>query len=177
VIDLNIAKIESCIEAILFACGSEMSLTRISQSLEIDEKTAARIIKGLSDKYHNEKRGIQIIEINNSYQMCTNSEYYEYITKALNLSSKKTLTQSLLETLAIIAYRQPVTKSEIEDIRGVSAEHAVNKLMEYGLIEELGRKDSPGKPILFGTSNEFLKHFGYKDIRELPIIENNEEEN
>lgn len=168
---MNIDKIEACIEAVLFAYGSEVSLEKLSNALEVDEKTLKSVIKRMSDRYHQEQRGIQIIEINDAYQMCTNSEYFEYISKIAEIRSKKILSPALLETLAIIAYKQPITKGEIEEIRGVNADHAVNKLMEYNLINEKGRKDTPGKPILFVTSDEFLRYFGFKNLGELPNME------
>jgi segregation and condensation protein B len=117
------------------------------------------------------KRGFIIIEVEDSFQLCSNPEYFEYIKTLFSSSQKKKLTQPLLETLAIIAYKQPVTKSDIEEIRGVSAEHSVNKLIEYNLVCEKGRRESPGKPILFGTTEEFLKYYGYSNLSQLPVIE------
>ncbi len=167
---MTINELESAIEAILFASGEAVPLSRIADAVETDEKTVYYIIQNLSDKYETSNRGIRITEINGAYQMCTNPEYYNYIQALLSSPKKKILTQALLETLAIIAYKQPVTKSQIEEIRGVNADHAVNKLMEYNLVIEKGRLDAPYKPILFGTSDEFLRYFGFKDINSLPEL-------
>ncbi len=161
---------EAACEAILFACGTKVSVKSISQALKCDEKTAKDAVKELLQKYENEKRGIKIIEIDNSFQMCTNENFFENIKRICEVPVKKSLTPTLLETLAVIAYKQPVTKADIESVRGVSAEHAVNKLVEYGLVMEKGRLDVAGKPILFGTTDEFLRHFGFKSVENLPEI-------
>lgn len=170
---MTISESEGAIEAVLFATGEAVSISRIADGIGQDVKTASGIIRNLADKYENENRGIHIIEINGSYQMCTNPNYYEYIQALLKNPQKKVLTQSLIETLAIIAYKQPVTKAQIEEIRGVNADHAVNKLMEYNLVIEKGRLDAPYKPILFGTSDEFLKYFGFKNLESLPELPQN----
>ena len=124
----------------------------------------------MMDKYEVDDRGIKIIELDNAFQMCTKPEYYENLIKVASQPRKYTLTDVLLETLSIIAYKQPITKMEIEKIRGVSSDHAVNKLVEYGLAKELGRLDAPGRPMLFGTSEDFLRTFGVQSIDELPVI-------
>lgn len=167
---MSIDEYESAIEAILFASGESVEISRISHCLEIDEKTVKSITARLMDKYTTQKRGIKIIQTNDSYQMCTNEKYYDFVGKLVKAPSKKMLTQTLLETLAIIAYKQPITKSGIEEIRGVNADHAVNKLVEYQLVCETGRMDTPGKPILFGTTDEFLKYYGLKNLSELPDL-------
>ena len=121
-------------------------------------------------QYEKEDRGIKIIELENAFQLCTKKEYYENLIKVAKAPKKQVLSDTLLETLAIIAYKQPITKMEIEKIRGVSSEHAVNRLVEYGLCKELGRLDAPGRPMLFGTTEEFLRVFGVQSIDELPVI-------
>ena len=121
-------------------------------------------------EYENEDRGIRLIELDDKYQLCTKNEYYEILATIVNMPKKAVLTDVLLETLSIIAYKQPVTKSEIEKIRGVSCGHSVNKLVEYNLVTELGRLDAPGRPMLFGTTEEFLRSFGVKSIDELPEL-------
>ena len=126
-------------------------------------------------EYETEKRGIRIVEIDNAYQMCTAAECFEFIRNMYKSPKRQGMTQALLETLAIIAYKQPITKAQIEEIRGVSADHAVNKLLEKNLICETGRLNVPGKPILFGTTNEFLRYFGFKSTNELPPLQ--EEQN
>jgi segregation and condensation protein B len=168
---MKLTEIEAAIESILFISGEAVTLSKIAYAIEQDLKTTKSIIGNLIQKYESEKRGLQIIEINNSYQMCTNPQYFDYIRKLYVSSQKQVLSQTLLETLAIIAYKQPITKMQIEEIRGVSAEHAVNKLLERKLICEVGRMDMPGKPILFGTSEEFLRYFGFKSLDKLPKIE------
>lgn len=124
----------------------------------------------MADRYEAEDRGVRIIELDNSFQMCTKPEAYEYLIRIAKQPKKYVLTDVLLETLSIIAYRQPVTKLEIEKIRGVKTDHAVNKLVEYELVQEVGRLDAPGRPILFGTTEEFLRHFGVTSLEELPNL-------
>ena len=124
----------------------------------------------MMDRYEEESRGIRIIELDNSFQMCTKKEMYEYLIRIAKQPRKYALTDVLLETLSIIAYRQPVTRLEIEKIRGVKSDHAVNKLVEYGLIEENGRLDAPGRPLLFGTTEEFLRRFSLQSLDELPSV-------
>ena len=121
-------------------------------------------------KYQEEDRGIKIIELNGAFQLCTKQEYYEYLVEIALQPKKATLTEVMLETLSIIAYKQPVTKTEIEKIRGVKCDHAINKLVEYNLVQELGRLDAPGRPILFGTTEEFLRNFGVESTEDLPVI-------
>jgi segregation and condensation protein B len=124
----------------------------------------------MMDQYNSSTRGITIIELENSFQMCTKKEYYEYLIRIAMQPKKAVLTDVMLETLSIIAYRQPITKAEIEKIRGVKSDHAVNRLIEYDLVKELGRLDAPGRPILFGTTEEFLRCFGVQDLEELPVL-------
>ena len=122
------------------------------------------------DKYNAEDRGIRIIELDGAFQMCTKKEMYEYLIRIAKQPKRHVLTEVLLETLSIVAYKQPVTKLEIEKIRGVKSDHAVNKLVEYNLVEEKGRLDAPGRPLLFGTSEEFLRRFGIQSTDELPNL-------
>ena len=122
------------------------------------------------EKYNAEDRGIRIVELEQSFQMCTKAEYYDTLIKVVNIPKKHVLTDVLLETLSIIAYKQPITRQEIEAIRGVSCVHAVNKLVEYHLVQEVGRLDAIGRPILFGTTDDFLRSFGVQSTDELPII-------
>ena len=152
-------KIESIIEAILFAMGGSVELPRIARAIGVDEKTTGRIIRNMMDRYQEENRGIQIIELENSFQMCTKKEYYQYLINIALHPQKPALSDVMLETLSIIAYKQPVTKAEIEKIRGV----------EYSLVRELGRLDAPGRPILLGTTEEFLRCFGVQDLESLPV--------
>lgn len=163
-------KIEAAIEAILFSAGDSVELSRIARAIGHDEKTTEKIIRNMMLKYKAADRGIKIIELDHAFQMCTKQEYYEYLVKIALQPQKAVLTDVMLETLSIIAYKQPVTRQEIEKIRGVKCDHAVNKLIEYGLVQELGRLDVPGRPILFGTTEEFLRNFGVESTDELPMI-------
>lgn len=168
---MNIKEIEAAIEAILFAMGEAVPLSRIAKALEQDTETIRKIIRNMMDRYQERDRGIQIIELENSYQMCTKQECYEHLVRIAMQPQKPVLTDVMLETLSIIAYKQPITKAEIEKIRGVKSDHAVNKLVEYNLVKELGRLDAPGRPILFGTTEEFLRSFGVQGLEELPVMD------
>lgn len=167
---LELSKIEGIIEAILFTMGESVELKKIAAAIEHDEATTRRIIHQLQDKYEIDNRGVRIIELEDSFQMCTKTEMYEYLIRVAKQPRKFVLTDVLLETLSIIAYKQPVTKLEIEKIRGVKSDHAVNKLVEYNLACEVGRLDAPGRPILFGTTEEFLRRFSIHSIEELPSM-------
>ena len=165
-----IKELEGAIEAILFALGESVELERIAAALEHDEETVRNVIRNMITKYDTEDRGIHIIEMDGAFQLCTKPEIYEYLIKIAKAPPKFQLTDTVLETLSIIAYKQPVTRIEIEKIRGVACDHAINKLLEYDLIQELGRLDAPGKPLLFGTTEQFLRSFGVRSIDELPQI-------
>ncbi|EPD60147.1 segregation and condensation protein B [Coprococcus sp. HPP0074] len=158
------------VEAILFAMGESVSLSKISSAIGKDETEAKRLLEELKKQYQKKERGIQLIELEDSYQLCTKPELYDYLIQVAKQPKKHVLTDVLLETLAIVAYKQPVTKIEIEKIRGVKSDHAVNKLVEYDLVCEVGRLDAPGKPLLFGTTEEFLRRFGVQSVEELPSI-------
>lgn len=168
--ELEISKLEGVIEAILFTMGESVELSKIAAAIEHDEATTRKIIHQMMDKYDAQDRGVRIIELENSFQMCTKKEMYEYLIRVAKQPKRYALTDVLLETLAIIAYKQPVTKLEIEKIRGVKSDHAVNKLVEYNLVCERGRMDAPGKPILFGTTEEFLRRFSVQSLEELPSL-------
>ena len=161
-------KYEAIVEAILFTMGESVELERIAKTLELDTERTKKIIEHLMQRYEDDGVGVKIMELDGSYQMCTKGEMYEYLVKIAKQPKKHVLTDVLLETLSIIAYKQPITKAEIEKIRGVSCEHAINKLLEYGLIQEAGRLDAPGRPILFGTTEEFLRCFDVQSVEELP---------
>ncbi len=159
---------EAAIEAILFAVGDSVETDKIAQAIEQDKETTKKIICHMMEKYREEDRGIQIMELEDSYQLCTKSELYEYLIRVAKQPRRPVLTDVVMETLSIIAYKQPITRLEIEKIRGVKCDHAVNKLIEYNLVKELGRLDAPGRPLLFGTTEEFLRHFGMHSLEELP---------
>ncbi len=168
--DMEIEKLQGIIEAILFTMGESVELGKIATVIEHDENTTRKIIHNMMDRYEEENRGIRIIELEDSFQMCTKKETYEYLIRIAKQPKRYVLTEVLLETLSIVAYKQPVTKLEIEKIRGVKSDHAVNKLVEFGLVEEVGRMDAPGRPLLFGTTEEFLRRFSVQSLDELPTI-------
>lgn len=167
---MDLEKIEASIEAVLFTMGESVEAEKIAAAIEQDIETTKKIIHNMMDKYNAADRGIKIIELDDSFQMCTKTEYYETLIKVASQPKKYVLTDALLETLAIIAYKQPVTKLEIEKIRGVNSDHSVSRLVEYGLAAEVGRLDAPGRPMLLGTTEEFLRTFGVQSIDELPQI-------
>ena len=164
-------QLESIIEAILFTMGDSVEVSKIASAIEQDVPTTEKLIHNMMDKYQKEERGIRIIELDHEYQLCTKPEMYEYLIRIAKQPKKYVLTDVMLETLSIIAYRQPITKLEIEKIRGVKSDHAVNKLIEYNLVCELGRLDAPGRPLLFGTTEEFLRRFSVQSLDDLPGIE------
>ncbi len=167
---MELKVVEAQIEAILFTMGEAVELERIAGAVDHDPETTRKILHNMMDRYEEEERGIHIIELDGAYQLCTKSQMYETIIKITHIPKKHVLTDVLLETLSIIAYKQPITKLQIEQIRGVKSDHAVNKLVEYNLICELGRMDVPGRPILFGTTEEFLRSFGLQSLDALPVI-------
>lgn len=163
-------KLQGAIEAILFTMGNSVELSRIAATIEEEEETTREIIHRMIRQYDEEDRGIQIIELDDSYQMCTKKEMYEYLIKIAKQPKRCVLSEVQLETLSIVAYKQPISRLEIEKIRGVKSDYAVNKLVEYGLIEECGRLDVPGHPIVFGTTEEFLRRFSIQNLDELPSL-------
>ena len=164
-------KQKAAIEAILFTMGDGVETERISKALDIDTLEAEGIIREMMEEYVEQERGICITPIENGFQLSTRKEYYDVLIRLAKTPRKINLTDVLMETLAIIAYRQPVTKLEIEKIRGVKSDHAVNKLVEYELVAECGRLDAPGRPILFGTTPLFLRHFGLESAQDLPAAD------
>ena len=167
---MNIKQLEAVVEAILFTMGESVEVERLAAALEHDEETVRKIIRSMMTRYDEEDRGVHIIELDGAFQMCTKPELYDYLVKIAHTPKKHVQTDVLLETLSIIAYKQPITRLEIEKIRGVSCSHAVNKLVEYGLICEAGRLDAPGRPITFATTEEFLRYFGIESLDDLPIL-------
>ena len=168
--EMKISDLEAVIEAILFTMGEAVELERIAAATEQDEDTCRHVIRNMMDRYAGDDRGIQIIELDGAFQMCTKASMYEYLVRIAHVPKKHVLTDVLLETLSIIAYKQPITRPEIEAIRGVSCVHAINKLIEYNLVQEVGRLDAPGRPIMFGTTEEFLRCFGVSSTSDLPVI-------
>ena len=161
-------KAEAVLESILFTMGDSVEVSRLATVLEMSVKEVKGILADMQEKYEKEDRGISLLWLEDSVQLSTKAEMYEYLIKIAKTPKKMVLTDTVIETLSIIAYKQPVTRLEIERIRGVSCDHAVNKLLEYDLITELGRLDAPGRPLLFGTTEQFLRCFGVKSLEELP---------
>ena len=167
---MEIEKIKSIIEAILFATGREVNIKELMMALEMPQEDIENIISSMQDDYKNKNRGIEIIKVEEAYQLSTKKELYDYIYPILDKRSKPNLSSASLETLAIIAYNPKITRAEIESIRGVSADACIYKLLEYGLIQEAGKADLPGKPMTFETSSQFLKMFGYGSLNDLPEL-------
>ena len=169
--NLTIGKnIECALEAVLFSLGEAVEIERLAQALEVREDEVREAFEKLKSKYEKENRGIKLIEIDGSVQMCSNPDYFECIKRVTQIEKQAGLSSAALETLSIIAYNQPVTKGTIEFIRGVDCTYSVTRLLERGFIDELGRAETPGRPILYGTTMEFLRCFGLKSLEELPPL-------
>lgn len=165
---MDIKTVESIIESVLFAAGDAVSVERLSDIVDVDTKTLKSIINNMSDRYLHENRGIIIISLENSYQMATNPDYNSFISRLVEPKKGHNLSDAALEVLSIIAYRYPITKTAIEHIRGVSSDTIVNRLVERGLVKEAGRLNAPGKPMLFKTTEEFLRCFNLTSLKDLP---------
>ena len=159
---------EAVIEAVLFTMGESVEISKLAELIEDTKANTKKIIYDMKKKLEQSNRGIDIIELEDSFQMCTKTDMYEYLIKIAKSPRKYVLTDSVLETLSIIAYKQPVTRSDVEKIRGVNCDHAINRLIEFNLVTELGRMDAPGRPLLFGTTEEFLRRFGLNSLEALP---------
>lgn len=167
---MEIVEIERAVEAILFAAGDPVELSRLSEILDIDEPSLEKIITNLRDYYDFEQRGVRIVKLENSYQMCSSPRHAEFIRKALETRKAPRLSPPLLEVLSVIAYRQPVTRAYVEQVRGVDCSYSITSLVEKSLIEESGRLDVPGKPILYRTTKDFLRVFGLESLNDLPEL-------
>lgn len=161
---------KAVLEAILFTMGEAVETERLASVLETGKKETRELLLEMKEEYDGADRGVTLMELEDSFQMCTKAQMYDYLIKIAKTPRKYVLTDTLLETLSIVAYKQPITKAEIERVRGVSCDHAVNRLVEFGLIAEVGRMDAPGRPLLFGTTEEFLRSFGVKSLEELPEL-------
>ena len=162
--------IQGKIEGILFAMGESVAIKEIAEAFGEEENTIKEIIDEMKVYYASKERGIQIVSLEGNVQLRTKDEYYDDLIKIASAPKKNVLSDSVLETLSIIAYKQPVTRTDVEKIRGVNSDFGINKLLEFGLIKELGRLDAPGKPLLFGTSEQFLRAFNVDSIEDLPQI-------
>lgn len=163
-------KLVAVLEAVLFTMGESVEIKKLAEVTEVTKAEVEKALEALAEKYQSEESGISLIRLEDAVQLCTKAEFYEYLIKIAKAPRNYVLSDTVLETLSIIAYKQPVTRLEIEKIRGVSCDHAVNKLVEYNLVKELGRLDAPGRPLLFGTTEEFLRCFGVKSLEELPEL-------
>ena len=167
---------EAVIEAVLFTMGKAVELEKLALAIGQDQETARQAVERLKERYERDKRGMEIVQLEDSWQMCTRTGFYENLIRVAAAPKKQVLTEVMLETLSIIAYKQPVTKLEIEKIRGVKSDHAVNRLVEYNLVYEVGRMDAPGRPALFATTEEFLRRFGVGGLSDLPHMNPEQEE-
>jgi segregation and condensation protein B len=164
------ASLKASVEAILFTMGEAVSGERMAQALQIGQEEMEACLEEMAGEYERRDRGIRLVRLDGAWQLCTKKEHYDTLVRIARVPKKQALTDVLLETLAIVAYRQPVTKQEIEKIRGVKSDHAVNKLVEYGLVCEAGRLDAPGRPLMLATTEEFLRRFGVGGTDELPQL-------
>ena len=174
--ELDEKREEAIVESVLFTMGKSVELRQLAAALGTDTERAEAAVRRLQSRYEAEKRGMQITQLEDSWQMATRAEYYENLIRVAATPKKQILTDVVLETLSIIAYKQPITKLEIEKIRGVKSDHAVNKLIEYNLVYEVGRLDVPGRPALFATTEEFLRRFGVSSMVDLPTMNPEQEE-
>lgn len=161
---------KAIIEAVLFSMGTSVEADKLSQLVEENVIEIKKIIREMIEEMKENGSGLTIMELEDSFQMCAREEMYDYLIRIAKIPKKHVLTEVLLETLSIIAYKQPVMKLEIEKIRGVNCDHAINRLIEYDLIKEIGRLDAPGRPLLFGTTEQFLRSFGVKSLDDLPAL-------
>ncbi|MBX7309602.1 segregation/condensation protein B [Clostridium chauvoei] len=164
-------RIKSSIESLLFVSGEPLNLKTLSSNVEVAPKVLEKILDEMMDEYEEESRGIKLISINGEYQLVTKAQNSEFVQRLLKKNKRQSLSQASLESLAIIAYKQPITRVDIDEIRGVKSESAIQRLIEKELIKEVGRLEVPGRPILFGTTEEFLRQFGLKALNDLPSLD------
>lgn len=167
---MEIEKIKQIIESIMFAVGRDIGVNELSSLLELAPENVQEIIESMRTEFEEAGRGVQIIKVNNGYQLCSKKENYEYIYQIIDKRNKPNLSQAALETLAIIAYNPKITRAEIESIRGVNSDGTIYKLLDHNLIEDAGRLDAPGRPTTYQTTKEFLRLFGYTSLEELPEL-------
>lgn len=173
---MDIVEQKAIIEAILFAAGKEVEITTLMSALELSRKEIELILNQMRLEYQEKNHGVEIIKVNNCYQMCTKKEYFDYIYPIFDNRIKPNLSSAAMETLSIIAYNPKITRVEIDNIRGVSTDGVLYKLMEYNLIEEAGKLDAPGRPTMYRVTNDFLKAFGLTSLDELPELPSIKEE-
>lgn len=167
---MNVNEMQAAAEAMLFACGEPLEIDRIAQILEIDAENAESLVLNIAAKYDETNSGIRIVKMDKKYQICTRKEYAEQVRDILDLKRNAPLSQAAFEVLAVVAYNQPITKAYIEQVRGVDCSGVISTLCQKGLIEEVGRLELPGRPLIYGTTAEFLKCFCINSLDDLPDI-------
>ena len=167
---MELKEIKAVIEGVLFATGDAVSVEKLMEVAECEKDDILKAADELGKDYESADRGIALVKLEDKLQLCTKTELYPYLQKIAKNKREYSLTDVQLETLSIVAYKQPVTKLQIENIRGVNSDHAVNRLVEFGLVKELGRLEAPGRPLLFGTTDDFLRAFGVDSLDDLPEI-------
>lgn len=174
---MEIKQYQAAIEAILFASGEPVSVSRLAETLDVDDETVVRLAEDLLQDVNTRRGGIRIVRLDDRYQMCTDREYASYVRKAMDIRRNTPLSQAAMEVLAIVAYNQPVTRAFIEQVRGVDCGAVVQGLVQKSLIEEKGRLELPGRPLLYGTTADFLRCFGISSLEELPPLPQKEDDN
>lgn len=173
---MELKEMTASVEAVLFACGEPVGVDRLCETLEVDRSTVAKIVRSLNNTYEEISSALKIVSLGDKFQMTTDTKYADVVRKALEIRRNQPLSQAAFETLAVIAYNQPVTKAFVEQVRGVDCSGVISGLCEKGLIEECGRLDLPGRPLLYATSDSFLRCFGISDLSQLPAVPDNGEE-
>lgn len=168
---MNLIQARAVLEALIFASPEPLTIQQMCEIMGLARQTIRQLVSEIVEEYHREQRGLQIVEVAGGYQMCTHPFCAPYVEKLQRNPRMTGLSQAALETMAIIAYKQPITRAEVEELRGVRVDSAINTLLEKDLVRECGRKDAPGRPILYGTTRQFLKYFGLNDLKELPGID------
>lgn len=167
---MNLVKEQAIIEAMLFSTGREIKIKEIMNALELGSEDIEKIMQNMKLKYEAEDSGLELIKVEDGYQLCTKKEYYDYIYPLFDNRTKPTISNAALETLSIIAYNSKITRAQIEAIRGVGSDGTIYKLLEYNLIEEVGRLDAPGRPTMYSVTTNFMKMFGISSLDELPEL-------
>ena len=167
---MNIEEIKALIEAILFACGRPVEMKELITTLELPEEDIIKVLENMKNEYSCKNRGIELVKVENGYTLCSKKEFYDYIHPLFDNRAKPNISNAAMETLAIIAYNPKITRAEIEAIRGVNSDGTIYKLLEYNLIENVGKADLPGRPSMYSTTQNFLKMFGISDLKELPEL-------
>jgi len=167
---VNVNEMQAAAEAMLFACGEPLEIDRIAEILEIDVENAESLVLNIAAKYDDNNSGIKLVKMDKKYQICTRKEYAEQVRDILDMKKNAPLSQAAFEVLAVVAYNQPITKAYIEQVRGVDCSGVISTLCQKGLIEEVGRLELPGRPLIYGTTAEFLKCFCINSLDDLPDI-------